>query len=259
MPRTWSRLLRSSGIICPQGKSLSVSGCICRWKEITSAAFSSRQLHWSLLCYWLTDRWCSEQWRTWIHPVTNAKYEVTLHTAKTLSEADFDACFRLIELTSSDDYKSSRDGWKPRSKRKEMRLVDLKYFLVKRDNHVEGFLSFMPTYEDGYPVIYCYEIHLASPLQGWADLVLTGRITCTDSTHRTGLGTVLMQHLQVIGSRIPKTAKTMLTCFVGNQRGVKFYERLGYAKDEYSPPPKILRNRTKIEAEYVILSKAICP
>jgi RimJ/RimL family protein N-acetyltransferase len=74
---------------------------------------------------------------------------------------------------------------------------------------------------------------------------------------RTGLGTVLMKLLESIGEKIPDTHKTMLTCFVSNERGVRFYERLGYEKDEFSPPPKVLRNGTKVEADYVILSKAI--
>jgi len=74
---------------------------------------------------------------------------------------------------------------------------------------------------------------------------------------RTGLGTALMKLLDEIGARIPETAKVMLTCFTSNVRGVKFYENLGFAKDEFSPPPKILRNGTKVEAEYVILSKVI--
>jgi hypothetical protein len=98
--------------------------------------------------------------------LTKEDYEVSLQTAKTLSEADFEACFHLIEFTSAADYKNSKDGWKPRSKRKEMKLLDLKYLLVKRDDHVEGFVSLMPTYEDDYPVIYCYEIHLSPALQG---------------------------------------------------------------------------------------------
>jgi N-alpha-acetyltransferase 40 len=98
--------------------------------------------------------------------VTEDKYEVSLQTATALSEPDFESCFRLIEFTSSSDYKNSKDGWKPRSKRKEMKLLDLKYLLVKRDKKVEGFVSLMPTYEDDYPVIYCYEIHLSVALQG---------------------------------------------------------------------------------------------
>jgi N-alpha-acetyltransferase 40 len=77
-----------------------------------------------------------------------------------------DACFRLIELTSLEDYKSSRGGWKPNAKRKEMRLLDLKYLLVKNGDQIEAFCCFMPTTEDEYFVIYCYEIHLAPSLQG---------------------------------------------------------------------------------------------
>jgi N-alpha-acetyltransferase 40 len=66
-----------------------------------------------------------------------------------------------------------------------------------------------------------------------------------------------MKLLDEIGARVPDTEKVMLTCFTSNERGVKFYEKLGYATDEFSPPPRILRNGTKVEAEYVILSKCI--
>ncbi|EHL00378.1 putative Uncharacterized N-acetyltransferase [Glarea lozoyensis 74030] len=151
----------------------------------------------------------SKEWNTWVHPTTKDQYAVTLQTSKSLSAADFDACFRLIALTSSDTYKASKDGWKPRSKKKEMKLLDIKYILVKTgQGFLEGFLSFMPTYEDGYPVIYCYEVHLSPELQG-------------------------------------------------NQKAIKFYERLGYSKDDFSPAPKLLRNGTKIEPDYVILSKVL--
>lgn len=49
-----------------------------------------------------------------------------------------------------------------------MKLLDLKYFLLKNpEGPVEGFCSFMPTVEDGYAVIYIYEIHLGVALQGF--------------------------------------------------------------------------------------------
>jgi len=48
-----------------------------------------------------------------------------------------------------------------------MELLDMKYLLVKNDQDVvEGFCSFMPTYEDGFAVVYVYEIHLGEELQG---------------------------------------------------------------------------------------------
>ena len=108
----------------------------------------------------------SDHWKSWTNPKTEEKYDIALSTAKALSAVDFEACFKLVETTSSEDYKLSKDGWKPLSKKKEMKLLDLKYLLVKRKDQVCGFISFMPTYEDDYPVMYCYEIHLSSILQG---------------------------------------------------------------------------------------------
>lgn len=66
-----------------------------------------------------------------------------------------------------------------------------------------------------------------------------------------------MRLLESIGRRIPGTAKMMLTCFTCNQIAGQFYAKLGYSEDEYSPKPKILRNGTRVESEYIILSKAL--
>ncbi|CAL3970014.1 hypothetical protein PZA11_006332 [Diplocarpon coronariae] len=180
-----------------------------------------------------------DKWKIWTHPITNIEYTLTLQAAATLAPNDFKACFQLVELTSSEDYKKSKDGWNPRSKQKEMKLLDLKYLLVKRDATVEGFVSFMPTFEDDIAVLYCYEIHLSSRLRG------------------TGFGTTLMQYLLAIGQRIPETKKLMLTVFTRNERAANFYRKLGFLRDEFSPPPRILRNGTQVDAEYVILSKPI--
>jgi hypothetical protein len=63
-----------------------------------------------------------------------------------------------------------------------MKLLDLKYFLIKRNNQVQGFVSFMPTYEDDYPVIYCYEIHLSPTLQGYVHTLICSTIHVIDAT-----------------------------------------------------------------------------
>lgn len=48
-----------------------------------------------------------------------------------------------------------------------MRSPDLRYVLVKDGaGGVKGFTSMMPTFENGEPVVYCYEIHLERGLQG---------------------------------------------------------------------------------------------
>lgn len=95
-----------------------------------------------------------------------------MQTASQLSKADLDTCFELIKQTSMEDYQKSKDGWNPRAKRTEMRLLDLKYILVKSGDQIKGFASLMPTYEDDYPALYCYEIHLDLELQGFVKLLL---------------------------------------------------------------------------------------
>lgn len=66
-----------------------------------------------------------------------------------------------------------------------------------------------------------------------------------------------MAFIYDLGLKISDVSKIMLTVFVRNERGVKFYQKLGYEKDEFSPPPKILRNGAELEAEYLILSKVV--
>lgn len=123
-----------------------------------------------------------------------------------------------------------------------MRLPDLRYLLVEPDDggtgEVEGFLSFMLTYEDGREVVYCYEIHLSPALRG------------------CGLGGHLMRMLEGIGWKVG-VEKAMLTVFVANEGAIEFYSRLGYEEDEYSPRPRKLRNGIIKKADYVILSKRL--
>lgn len=195
------------------------------------------------------------------------QYQVRIHTADTIPEPDFESCFALIEQTSVADYSASSVGWSPSKKRKEMRLPDMRYMVLRstRDHDtpvkgtaktqeqeeeadeegpkqrtppVAGFLSFMTTYEDGKEVLYCYEVHVNPSLQG------------------SGLGGQLMRLFEEIGRRIG-LEKTMLTVFRANAGALRFYERLGYSVDEYSPGPRMLRNGSVKEPDYSILSKRL--
>lgn len=188
----------------------------------------------------------------------NAVYTLDIHTAESIPESDFEACFALIELTSSKDYANSSIGWSPSKKKKEMRLPDMRYILLRRatasttppptteeqdqqqqqQQQLPGFLSFMVTYEDGKEVIYCYEIHLHPSTQG------------------RGLGRQLMTLFEDIGQRVG-LEKAMLTVFRANENAVQFYDLLGYVVDESSPQPKKLRNGTVKESDYLILSKRL--
>ncbi|KAL4966248.1 N-terminal L-serine N(alpha)-acetyltransferase NAT4 [Aspergillus stella-maris] len=187
-------------------------------------------------------------------------HDLSIYTAATIPPSELDLCFDLIESTSSAAYKDSSMGWSASEKRKEMKLPDMKYMILRRradasssagDGSGEdaerdrdgdgagefaGFLEFMVTYEDGYEVLYCYEIHLTPESQG------------------QGLGEELMQRFERIGKAVG-LEKTMLTVFKSNKRAIKFYERVGYEEDENSPRPRKLRNGTVKEADYLIMSK----
>ncbi|KAL2857142.1 acyl-CoA N-acyltransferase [Aspergillus pseudoustus] len=181
-------------------------------------------------------------------------YTLDVYTASTIPAADLNACFNLIELTSSAAYKASSMGWSATEKRKEMKLPDMKYMILRWTNsdantgtgdessktvgQFAGFLEFMVTYEDGYEVLYCYEIHLTPELQG------------------QGLGEELMLRFEHVGARIG-LEKAMLTVFKSNLRATTFYERVGYTEDESSPRPRKLRNGTVKEADYQIMSKSL--
>ncbi|AEO67834.1 c7659e7d-6157-4a82-81fb-57eb36003b2b [Thermothielavioides terrestris] len=178
---------------------------------------------------------------TWTHPRTAAEYSISLVRAGRLSEDDLTACFHLIEQTSKEDYENSAVKWHPEKKIAEMRSPDLRYILVREadTSTIRAFTSLMPTYEEGQPVIYCYEIHLHPELQG------------------TGLGTLLMGFHSTVAANLPPVTKVMLTCFLSNQRGLAFYRKLGFEKDEISPGPRKLRYGKTFVPDHVIMSKPV--
>ena len=188
------------------------------------------------------------------------KYTLDIYTANSIPKSDFESCFSLVELTSSGDYANSGTGWSPTKKKREMKLPDMRYLILRpgsddaavrdegetrlsdsaqrREEEVLGFLSFMVTYEDGKEVIYCYEIHLSPAVQG------------------RGLGKQLIKRCEEIGRRVG-LEKSMLSVFRSNTRALNMYTTSGYTVDEFSPPPRKLRNGTVKEAEYLIMSKVL--
>jgi N-alpha-acetyltransferase 40 len=166
--------------------------------------------------------------------------QLGVESSSTLTPKDLQECFDLIESTSKADYIASGTGWHPKKKQKEMRLPDLRYLLVREDaiGVPVAFVSFMMTYEDGYEVVYIYEIHIASHLRG------------------QGLGRKLMDLVEEAGRRAGM-AKAMLTVFVSNLGANAFYKGRAYMVDEYSPEPKRLRSGIVKEPDYNILSKKL--
>ncbi|KAI2465159.1 acyl-CoA N-acyltransferase [Annulohypoxylon bovei var. microspora] len=179
-------------------------------------------------------------WTEWVNPKTEAKFSLSLVQSSNLSAEDLSACFRLVEETSRADYEASTVGWKPNKKLVEMKSPELRYIIVKDDvGSMRGFTSLMPTYEEGEPVVYCYEIHLKPELQG------------------TGLGKTLMGFLETIAVNTPPIEKVMLTCYLSNQRALAFYKKTGFEEDEISPVPRKLRYGKEFIPDYVIMSKQV--
>lgn len=157
---------------------------------------------------------------------------------------------------------SSSFGWRPSAKRVEMRSEGLRYFLLVDADDSDalcGFMSVMPTWEEGLPVLYCYELHLEPELRGSVTcfvvslLMFSASDCCGVCGCRLGLGKYLMSLAVEMARRIDGVNRLMLTCFVSNEHGMEFYRRIGFALDESSPGPRELRDKV-IMPDYVILS-----
>ncbi|KAI0160786.1 acyl-CoA N-acyltransferase [Xylariaceae sp. FL1272] len=205
----------------------------------------------------------SSSWTSWTHPKTRDTYSLSLNRSDIMSEKDMNTCYDLIEETSRADYEASTTGWDEDKKRVEMKSVGLRYILVKDtgvgenggdnggdreekmndgdggEGTVKGFCSFMPTYEEGEAVVYCYEIHLGTELRG------------------TGLGKLLLSYLDNVAIYTPPIEKVMLTCFLSNQIAYNFYQGNGFVIDPISPEPRKLRFGKEFRPDYAILSKVV--
>ena len=105
---------------------------------------------------------------------------------------------------------------------------------------IPAFTSLMPVYEEGEPVVYCYEIHLSPALQG------------------SGLGRLLLGFQSIVAHNIgPPVSKVMLTCFLSNARALRFYERQGFETDPLAPTTRRLRGGKVFVPDYTILSKPV--
>lgn len=179
-----------------------------------------------------------------IRLATSPDIQIARTDARSLTATQLNACLDLIEQTSAADYRNSESGWSRSNKRREMKLPDMRYILLVNESgegplpQLVGFVSFMVTYEDGYEVIYIYEIHFAPAWQG------------------KGLGRLLLSMVETIGANVG-VEKTMLTVFKANERAVTWYHKSGYSTDDFSPPARRLRNGVVKEPTYAILSKPL--
>lgn len=127
---------------------------------------------------------------------------------------------------------------------------------------IRGFTSLMPAYEEGQPVVYCYEIHLKPELHGYgcASLPplpspLCGLRAAADMD-RTGLAGLLLGFLYTIAYNLPPISKVMLTCFLSNERALRFYHKQDFSVDAIAPEARTLRGKTVVP-DYTIMSKVV--
>lgn len=169
-----------------------------------------------------------------------------------MAEYDLQHCLDIIKDTSMPAYKSSTVGWHVRSKRKEMADQHMVYLLLRAAPHTNatfsshlstnilGFTSFMITYDDppfeSRKVVYIYEIHLGDNFRG------------------QGIGRFLISTVEAMASTAGVN-KTMLTVFASNKGAIKAYKRMGYARDQATPPDRQF-GRLTIKCDYLIMSKS---
>jgi N-alpha-acetyltransferase 40 len=125
-------------------------------------------------------------------------------------------------------------GWDKESKSKEL-FDPAAYFLILQTAAGEliAFSMFKFTWDDEeepeFPVLYCYELHVATKFQG------------------CGIGAKLMSiELEIAKRR--GLWKTMLTCFKINTNAMRFYEKIGFGLDVNTP------SAHGFTADYEILS-----
>lgn len=66
-----------------------------------------------------------------------------------------------------------------------------------------------------------------------------------------------MEHILAVGQNIECVEKVMLTCFVCNTGARRFYEKMKFDVDEFSPGERKLRGGKTVKPDYVILSRRI--
>ncbi|KAF1954038.1 acyl-CoA N-acyltransferase [Byssothecium circinans] len=168
-----------------------------------------------------------------------------------LSPTDLEACLNIVKYTSYDDYKRSSTGWNERKKKEEMADPEMTYLLIRADStshetfaptldtDILAFTSFKFEFDDppytSRPVIYIYEVHVGEKLRG------------------RGLAKYMVWCIEAMADT-RGISKTMLTVYVSNEAAIKAYKRLGYTRDEASPPDRKMRGRV-IKADYMIMSK----
>ena len=190
-------------------------------------------------------------------------YSIALETSKTLPGDVFKDCFGLVR--GMEGMYRRATGWSPAAKKQEMMDPDMRYLVLLSSSPSSsssatctvGFLSFMITEEAEKEVIYwsCCPLH---PLLTYRQLTERSyELHLVEGARGKGLGTILVDAMETYGRNVG-VERAMLTVFIENEAGRRFYSRLGYEVDEISPTEEDFELWGKGgAASYVILSKEL--
>uniref|UniRef100_A0A5S6R2D2 N-alpha-acetyltransferase 40 n=1 Tax=Trichuris muris TaxID=70415 RepID=A0A5S6R2D2_TRIMR len=145
--------------------------------------------------------------------------DLRIAAADCLDEQEFEVLISLLQDNMRQYYELSTWGWNEKAKRKEMRSPSARHLLARcEETHgFAGFCHFRFVMDCGYPVLYCYEIQVAS---AW---------------RRSGLGTAMLEVLHQLACRC-RMKKIVATVFRHNEPSLSFFKKHSFLVDSSSPP-----------------------
>lgn len=93
-------------------------------------------------------------------------------------------------------------------------------------------------------------------VEGRADLGGSYELHLVQEARSRGLGRILVEIMEGFGKRVG-VEKVMLTVFLENEGARRFYSRLGYVRDDFTPDDVVGRNGRVKKVAYEILSKGL--
>eukprot|EP00033_Pygsuia_biforma_P002482 GCRY01002752.1.p1 GENE.GCRY01002752.1~~GCRY01002752.1.p1 ORF type:complete len:224 (-),score=35.60 GCRY01002752.1:46-717(-) len=139
--------------------------------------------------------------------------------SRDLKNEEKEFVFDLLKTNMKTLYECAGEnwGWNDEDKRKECFHEEARYILVRDENDkLVAFIHIRFDVEEDEPIIYLYEIQLASALTG------------------KGAGAFLMRFLELFANKVGLHA-IKLTVFAENTGAMRFYSKLGYSPDFTSP------------------------
>lgn len=186
--------------------------------------------------------------------VADSRWRIQIKRSEELTVELKKQCFEIFESNMKQIYLKSKDGYKPKEKKRELFHPHSRFLLASRagqddesDAPIAGFLMWRFDFEECFSaeegqveVVYCYEIQLKPETRG------------------KGLGKGLMEILERIGVSW-QMKKLMLTVQIENAKAINFYRSLNFLPDEISPSQIVDQLGGEPKADYEILSKALQP